>query len=140
MAAAAALVAGEQGTIISEFDKARVTAAIRRAESRTVGEIFCVLARRPSDYHLVPVAWAAAAALFVPLPFLYLSNWSAPVIYLLQIFAFLLAAIALSHPAIRFHIVPRRARHDRAHAEAMRQFSAQGIDKTQSRTGMLIFA
>ncbi len=126
--------------MISEADKARVTAAIREAESRTAGEIFCVIARRSSDYRLVPIAWAALVALFAPLPFLALTGWSAPVVYLLQIIVFLLAAMALSHPDVRFHIVPRRARHDRAHAEAMRQFSVQGIDKTEHRTGVLIFA
>ena len=126
--------------MISEPDKARVSAAIRAAESQTAGEIFCVIARHSSDYRLVPVAWAAALALFAPLPLLYLTGWSAPVVYLLQIIVFLIGAVALSHPKIRFHIVPRRAKHDQAHAEAMRQFFAQGIDKTEHRTGVLIFA
>ncbi len=126
--------------MISEADKLRVTAAIRAAEARTAGEIFCVIARHSSDYRLVPVAWAAALALFVPLPLLYLTAWSAPVVYLLQIVAFIVATFALSQPVVRFSIVPRRARHDRAHAEAMRQFYAQGIDKTEHRTGVLIFA
>ncbi len=126
--------------MISEADKARVTAAIRDAEARTAGEIFCVVARHSSEYRLVPIAWAAAVALFAPLPFLYLADWSAPVVYLLQIIVFLIAVAALSHPAVRFRIVPRQARHDRAHAEAMRQFFVQGIDKTEHRTGVLIFA
>ena len=123
----------------ADADKARVSAAIREAEARTAGEIFCVVARHSSEYRLVPVAWAAAMALLVPLPLLYLTAWSAPVVYLLQIFAFLIGAVALSHPGVRFRIVPRRARHDRAHAEAMRQFLVQGIDKTEHRTGVLIF-
>lgn len=125
--------------MIVEADKARISAAIREAEAHTAGEIFCVMARQSSDYRLVPVSWAAMIALFAPLPLLYLTGWSAPVVYLLQIIVFLLAAMALSHSGIRFHIVPRRARHERAHAEAMRQFFAQGIDKTEHRTGVLIF-
>ena len=125
--------------MIAETDKVRVSAAIREAEAHTAGEIFCVIARHSSEYRLVPVAWAAAVSMFVPLPFLYLTAWSAPAVYLLQIVAFLIGAVALSHPGIRFRIVPRRARHDRAHAEAMRQFLAQGIDKTENRTGVLIF-
>ena len=126
--------------MISDADRTRVSAAIRAAEARTAGEIFCVIAQHSSDYRLVPVAWAAAAALFVPLPSLYLTAWSAPVVYLLQIIAFLLGTFILSQPAIRFRIVPRKAMHDRAHAEAMRQFHVQGIDKTEHRTGVLIFA
>ncbi len=125
--------------MITESDKSRVTAAIRAAEQRTAGEIYCVIARSSSDYWLVPVAWAAAAALFAPLPMLALTDWSAPVVYLLQIIAFLLLGLVLSHPSLRFRVVPRRARHDQAHAEAMRQFYAHQIDKTQHRTGVLIF-
>ena len=126
--------------MISDADRTRVSAAIRAAEACTAGEIFCVIAQHSSDYRLVPVAWAAAAALFVPLPFLYLATWSAPVVYLLQIIAFLLCTFVLSQSALRFRIVPRRAKHDRAHAEAMRQFQVQGIAKTEHRTGVLIFA
>ncbi len=126
--------------MISESDKARVTVAIREAESHTAGEIFCVIAQHSGDYRLVPIAWAAAVALFAPLPLLGLTNWSAPVVYLLQIIVFLLVAMALSHSQFRFRIVPRQTQHDRAHAEAMRQFYAQGIDKTEHRTGVLIFA
>jgi len=126
--------------MIDDADKARVTAAIRVAEAGTAGEIFCVIARHSDEYRLVPLVWAAGLALAAPLPFLYFTAWSAPVVYLLQIITFLLAAIALSSSAIRFRIVPRRAKHDRAHAEAMRQFAAQGIAKTEHRTGVLIFA
>jgi putative membrane protein len=126
--------------MIDDIDKARVTAAIHDAESRTAGEIFCVIAQQSSDYRLVPIAWAAAGALAAPLPLLALTSWSAPIVYLLQIIAFLLIAIGLSHSRVRFNIVPRQARRDRAHAEAMRQFYAHGIDKTAHRTGVLIFA
>jgi putative membrane protein len=126
--------------MISESDKTRVADAIRAAEARTAGEIFCVIARHSSDYRLVPIVWAAAITLLVPLPLVFLTRWPATVVYLAQLVAFLVAALALSHPKVRFHIVPRRAKHERAHAEAMRQFLAQGLDKTQHRTGVLIFA
>jgi putative membrane protein len=126
--------------MIGEIDKLRITAAIREAESHTAGEIFCVIAQHSSDYRLVPVAWAAAIALFAPLPVLALTDWSAPVVYLLQIVAFLIATIALSNDKMKFLAVPRQTKHDRAHAEAMRQFLVQGIDKTEHRTGVLIFA
>ena len=126
--------------MIAESDKARVSAAIRQAEAQTSGEIFCVIARHSGDYRLVPIAWAAWVALLAPLPMIFLTHWSLRVVYLSQIAVFLLVVLLLSIPGLRFHIVPRRARHDRAHAEAMRQFSAQGLDKTEHRTGVLIFA
>jgi putative membrane protein len=140
LAAAEARAVGKDFNVITDRDRARISAAIREAELYTAGEIFCVIARRSSDYRLVPVAWAATVALFSPLPLLYLTNWSAPFVYLLQIIAFLIVTAVLSNGKLRFAIVPRQARRDRAHAEAMRQFFAQGIDKTEHRTGVLIFA
>jgi putative membrane protein len=126
--------------MIAESDKALIAEAIRAAETLTSGEIFCVIARQSSDYRLVPIAWAAAIALLTPLPLLGLTRWPAAVIYFWQLLAFIVAALALSHPKVRFRIVPRRARHEQAHAQAMRQFFAQGLDKTAHRTGVLIFA
>ena len=125
--------------MIAESDKARISAAIQEAESRTAGEIFCVIAQHSGDYRLVPIAWSAWLALCAPLPIIYVTNWSAAVIYLSQLVVFLIAALILSHAKLRFRVVPRRAKHDRAHAEAMRQFRVQGLDKTEHRTGVLIF-
>ncbi len=126
--------------MISQNDKDRITEAIRQAEARTSGEIFCVVAHNASDYRLVPVAWAAVIALAVPWPLIHFTLWPASVIYFLQLAAFIAVAITLSQPAIRFRIVPRRAKHDRAHALAMRQFFAQALHQTENRTGVLIFA
>jgi putative membrane protein len=126
--------------MISPADKQRIADTIRAAEAKTSGEIFCVIAHQAGDYPLVPVAWAAAAALVVPAPLIYLTLWPAAIIYLVQLVVFIVLAAALSHPAIRIHLVPRRAKHDRAHAVAMRQFFAQGLHNTERRTGVLIFA
>jgi putative membrane protein len=126
--------------LISPADRERIVRAIQTAEETTAGEIFCVIARHSSDYRLVPLAWAAGLALLVPLPLIYFTLWPAWTIYVAQLALFMIAAIGLSWPPLRFHIVPRRAAHDRAHAEAMRQFFAQGLHQTESRTGVLIFA
>lgn len=125
--------------MISEADHQRIVDAIRAAEAGTSGEIFCVLERASSDYRLVPIAWAALLALAVPLPLIYLTNWPAGIIYLLQLIAFIATVFVLSKPAIRFRIVPKRTKQDRAHAEALRQFWAQGLHLTEHRTGVLIF-
>jgi putative membrane protein len=124
---------------LTEADKARIVTAIREAETKTSGEIYCVIARASSDYRLVPVAWAALIALLVPLPLLRWTAWPATVIYLLQLIAFVAVLLALSHSRIRYWIVPRRAKRDRAHAEALRQFLSHGLQNTESRTGVLIF-
>jgi putative membrane protein len=126
--------------VITDADRARIADAIRAAETKTSGEIFCVLARNAGTYRLMPVAWAAALALAVPLPLIWMTEWSAATIHAIQLISFMLAAIGLSRPALRFRIVPRRTRRERAHAAAMRQFLAQGLQKTEGRTGVLIFA
>src|SRR5262245_2266429 len=125
--------------IISDADRERIAQAIRKAESATSGEIFCVIARAASEYRLVPIAWAALVALVVPLPLIRLTAWPASVIYVLQLISFIAVAIAVWRPAVRFRIVPPRMKRDRAHAEAMRQFWAHGLHLTQRRTGVLIF-
>ena len=126
--------------MIPEADKQRVTEAIRQAEAKTSGEIFCVSAQRSGDYRLAPVAWAAMIALCVPLPLIFLTEWPETVIYLLQLVAFIVATVGLSLPPLRVRLVPQRARHERAHIAAMRQFWAHGLHKTAQRTGVLIFA
>src|SRR6476619_3373807 len=139
-AAAGRQEAGEGLKMISQVDKDRIADAITKAEAKTSGEIFCVIARQSSDYRLVPVAWAAAVALAVPAPLISLTLWPASLIYLIQLVVFIAAAAGLSLPGIRFHVVPRRTKHERAHVEAMRQFFAQGLHQTENRTGVLIFA
>jgi putative membrane protein len=126
--------------MISEQDQTHITEAIRQAETKTSGEIFCVIARSSSTYPWVPVSWAAVIALLSPWPLLKFTDFSAEHIYLAQLVVFVLLIIALWRPAIRYRLVPRQARHDRAHRTAMRQFAAHGLHKTARRTGVLIFA
>jgi putative membrane protein len=126
--------------MISEADNRRIVEAIRAAEAKTSGEIYCVIARACGEHHLVPIAWAALVALAVPWSLIHFTKWPAGIIYLVQLAAFIAAALALSLPMIRFRIVPKRRLHGRAHVVAMQQFLAQGIHLTEKRTGVLIFA
>jgi putative membrane protein len=126
--------------MITDADKARVAAAIQEAEKNTSGEIFCVITRQSSSYRLVPLAWAASIALLVPALLIYFTLWPASVIYMLQLVGFVACSVVLGQPGIRYRVVPRQLQHDRAHAHAMRQFHAQGLDRTENRTGVLIFA
>ena len=126
--------------LISEIDKKRISATIAAAELKTAGEIFCVIARQSGDYRLVPIVWAAFAALLLPLPLVLFTSMPAHWIYIAQLALFAMLTLALSIDAVRFRIVPRRRMHEQAHAEAVRQFCAQGLHKTENRTGVLIFA
>lgn len=126
--------------MIPQADRQRVADAIRAAEQKTTGEIFCVVADHASRYPLAPVSAAAVFALLIPLWLILFTDESAATIYLVQLAGFVLAAAAFSHPRLRYRLVPRVLQHERAHLTAMRQFWAQGLHKTPSRTGMLIFA
>src|ERR1044072_6463237 len=119
--------------MISDADKTRIAGAIRVAETKTSGEIFCVLAQNAGNYRLVPIAWAAALALIVPWPLVTFTEWEAKTIYVIELAVFALVAVGLSRQAIRFMVVPRRMKRERAHAAALRQFLAQGMQKTEGR-------
>lgn len=125
--------------ILSDSDRNRIIEAIRQAETITSGEIYCVFTRASSGYRVFPLAWAAAIALLVPLPLIYLTAWPAIVMYALQLATFLLSIYLLTREAVRYRIVPRQTRRDRAHQEALRQFGAHGLQHTELRTGVLIF-
>lgn len=125
---------------LSEGDQARVANAIRQAEAKTSGEIFCVIAHASSGYMGAPFAWAALVALLAPIPLIASTPWSAFTVYMAQIFVFLLLVVLLTRPRWRVRLVPRAVREQRAHEEALRQFGAHGMQNTASRTGVLIFA
>lgn len=125
--------------VLSDADRARIVEAIRLAELRTSGEIYCVFTRASSGYRVFPLAWAALIALMVPLPLIYLTAWPAVVIYLLQLSSFAGSLYVLTRDAVRYRIVPRSTKRARAHQEALRQFGAHGLQHTELRTGVLIF-
>lgn len=126
--------------MITDADRARIVEAIRAAEAKTSGEIFCVVAARASSYALVPIAWAAVLALLVPWPFINFTTLTAVGVYLLQLGVFVALAAAFWRPAIRYRLVSRRTRNERAHGLAMEQFRRQSLRKTEGRTGVLVFA
>jgi len=122
-----------------------VAAAVRAAEQKTSGEIFCVVARRSDDYFF-PAAFIVTASMVV------VSLAAAWILHLAwydlrptTIVAAQVAAIACALavlwfvPAARIHLVPRRLRYRRAHDNAMRQFLARNVHVTAERTGVLLF-
>jgi putative membrane protein len=125
--------------IISDADRARIRQAVVAAEAKTSGEIFTVVAHESDDYRFIPVLWATAASLLVPLPLVYLSNLPASVIFLIQLGVFAGLAIVLSLPSLRLLTVPPALKREVARGLAARQFLAHGLHTTEARTGVLIF-
>ena len=85
------------------------------------------------------VLWAALAALLVPWPLIYVTNWPVEHIYLAQLGVFVVGAVLSQWDALRFAIVPRPVKRARAHQKAVEQFLAQNLHTTKRRTGVLIY-
>jgi putative membrane protein len=124
---------------ISAHDRDRISAAILDAESRTSGEIVCVLARASSDATALPMLLAALAALMLPWPLVVFTAMPVNLILLLQLLVFFGLAALLCLPRVRIALVPRAARRAMAHRIAMEQFMIRGIGRKADRTGVLIF-
>jgi putative membrane protein len=141
----------------------RIAEAIRAAEARTSGEIFCVMARRVSSYRDISLGWAAALILplgLIPLGFEPAwvpglgASWEAAHLAardvtvgqalgayaLIQATVFLIVFLLTSIPAVSRIVTPRSIRRQRVRKAALQQFLAHGLHVTEARTGVLIFA
>lgn len=130
---------------ISAEDHDRIAETIRAAELKTDGEIYCVVAHS-SDGYFFPAAFTATLGLFVAsLAVAYgLEAWwlsiRLPHFVLAQLLAFAsVLALLWFLPTLRIHFVPRRLRYQAAHLNAMKQFLARNVHRTQARTGVLVF-
>jgi putative membrane protein len=118
----------------------RISAAIETAEKATAGEIFVVVAHHADDYRLVPVLWAALAALILIWPLVYFTPLSVPTLLLVQAAIFLSWCIALTPDAIRLRVVPGPLAEAAVEKTAREQFLGHGVHLTAARTGVLIYA
>ncbi len=151
--------------MLSDKDRARISAAITEVESKTSGEIFCVLAKDVSRYREVPLLWAAVAAFVVP-PLLVLlglhrlalasifSSWTdesarameglilrALSTYgLVQSGIFLCVAIIVALPGVRRVVTPGTLKQHRVRQAARRHFVAVGERLSRAEPHVLIFA
>ncbi len=124
---------------ISEHDRERIAAAIRAAETKTSGEIVCVLADTSTDAIGLPILLATFAALALPWALMAATALPVRSILLLQVITFIVLASVLCLPQIRVALLPRRARRALAHRVAVEQFSIRGIARKKDRNGILIF-
>ena len=151
--------------LLSEQDHERIRAAVDEAEKRTSGEIVCVVARECGDYFEVPVVWAVAIALIVPILALLAGlrpdmiqvltgGWMAAnaggaeaavgralITYaVLQAVLFVVTAVIVSIPPVRRKLTPRALKREHVHRRALEQFAARAYHLTDGDTGVLIFA
>lgn len=130
---------------ISPTDHERIAAAIRDAEARTDGEIYCVVAQASDGYFFPAAFMATAGILVVSLAVGFgLEAWWLSIRLPHFIIAQLLAlgcvlALLWALPGLRIHLVARRLRFEAAHANAVKQFLARNVHRTTARTGVLVF-
>lgn len=147
-------------------DLEAIERAVRAAEVRTTGEIYCVVAEESSDYHATPLAWAAGVALLAPALLLIggihvtapemtmFGGWTADQVedvgeatakaalvgtLLMQALLFVGTMFVVSIPPIRRMLTPRGLKRDRVRRRAEAQFLAKNLHATRERTGLLIY-
>jgi putative membrane protein len=151
--------------MLTEGDHKRIAEAISQAESKTSGEIFCVLAHEVSRYREVPLVWASLAALLLP-PLAVLvglkplaladifSSWTDDSVAmaerlilkvlttysLLQAGLFLIVVLVVSLPSVRRVATPRFLKRHRVRQVARHHFTASGLRLSDAEPHILIFA
>jgi putative membrane protein len=151
--------------MLTASDHKRIAEAITEAESKSSGEIFCVLAHEVSRYREVPLLWASVAALAGP-PLLVLlglrrlaladmfSSWSDDSLRmveglivrvlttysLLQAGLFLIVALIVALPSIRRVMTPRFLKRHRVRQLARHHFVASGARLSHAEPHILIYA
>jgi len=149
---------------LSPSDLTAIEAAVREAEARTTGEIYCVVTEESSHYGETAIAWAAGVALLgpavlllagvhvtIPDPF---ASWSASDVgaaieqavrraligaIVVQGVLFALTALIASIPPVRLFLTPRSLKRLRVQRRAAEQFAAKNLHLTRERTGVLIY-
>ena len=139
--------------MLTDNDHKRIADAITRAESKTLGEIFCVLAHEVSRYREVPLVWASAAALLLPAlavlagfdPFS--ASWGdistrelLTTYSLLQAALFLAVALIVAQPPVRRLMTPRFLKRHRVRQMARHHFAAGSARLSHAEPHILIYA
>jgi putative membrane protein len=144
---------------ISEEDKARIAAAVAKAEQASDGEIVTVVAPRSDAYHDVGLHYAILAMLLVPAGAAvvpqswidwwttFLFGWEAStslhwlMLLLLgkMIFLFLVVRYALAWMPLRMALTPSETKHRRVRRRAVETFHATCAQRTQGQTAILLY-
>jgi putative membrane protein len=149
---------------LTDQQLADIEAAVRAAEAKTTGEIYCVVTPISSHYAEVPIAWAAAVALLAPAILLlggvhvslpdFFDTWSGEMVsqaiemsvrnaligtIALQAGLFLVTALVCEIPAVHRALTPPGLKRHRVRRRAAEQFLAKNLHVTRDRTGVLIY-
>jgi len=149
---------------LTPADLATIEAAVRQAEARTAGEIYCIVAEESSHYLETPLAWAAGVSLLAPailllggihvsVPDLF-GDWTAAQVgqiaetaarralvgaILLQAVLFAVVGVIVALRPIRLALTPRGVKRHSVRRRAAELFLTKRLHMTRARTGVLIF-
>jgi len=149
---------------LTPSDLAAIEAAVRAAEARTTGEIYCVVTEESGHYAETVIAWAAGVALMGPavllaagvhvtIPDLF-ASWSASDVghaieqavrsaligaIVLQGLLFVATALIVAIHPVRRALTPKSVKRHQVHRRAAEHFAAKGLHLTTARTGVMIF-
>jgi putative membrane protein len=126
--------------IVSEQERARLTALVAEAERNTAGELVVVVARQSAHYGTHRVMWAAVTAL-VASGVLDLFWPSIPGAWLLTLEGLLGLWLwwLLGRPALLRRIVPAEEQHRAVNNRVKQLFIERGVTETRDRSGVLVF-
>ncbi len=145
--------------VLTETDRAAVSAAVSAAEGHSAGEIVTIMAERSDSYHDVALLWSALAALITlaalaiaPQVTLGLvdrvtgawqADWHPSEVFSLALFAASVNFVAMwllqLWQPLRLWLVPGPLKHARVRARAVTNFKIGTERRTHGRTGVLIY-
>jgi putative membrane protein len=149
---------------LSPADLAAIESAVRQAEARTTGEIYCIVAEQSAHYGETPLAWAAGVALLAPallllggvhvtVPDLF-GGWTAAQVgaavetaarsalvgaVLLQAVLFAAVALIVAWRPVRLVLTPQGVKRHEVRRRAGEIFLSKNLHLTRERTGVMIF-
>lgn len=127
-------------TLVTQEQQQDVADHVAEIERHTDAEFVVVLAKRADNYSYIPLLWAAAIALLVPIALAAFGStmglFGAAVA---QIVTFIVLSLVFRVPAVQIHLIPKRVRYWRAANLARRQFLENNLHHTQAETGVLLF-
>ena len=126
--------------LITELEKTAIESAIRELETRTTGELVCVIASSSDSYRYIPLLWSALLALAaLPVAELLFPLLEFTYLYAIQLVVFMGSWSLLRLPQLRRLIIPTAVQHRRASRMAHEAFIHLGIHNTTHRAGLLLF-
>ncbi len=130
-------------TALTDQQRETIQAQIEAAEARTSAEFVTVIAQSAESYLFIPTLVAAVATFLLSGVFLLFQS-ALPLtmieFYAGQVVVFAILALICRIPEIRFALVPKSIRHQRASRLARQMFLDLRLTETEDRNAALLFA